>query len=137
MHFTTISSHFEVCSTHSTRYPFVFLFCAKPSRVSCRLSDCIYMYDELNNKLLKVVVVGGGVASLTAGQSLIHYGLKPVVLEGRNRVGGRALTISSHTSNSQEFQDLLYNGCVLTNRDYNVETRASSMHDCNILEQLV
>lgn len=39
-----------------------------------------------------VVVVGGGLAGLTVARELRHAGLEVVVLEARERLGGRAHT---------------------------------------------
>lgn len=41
----------------------------------------------------KVVVVGAGIAGLTAAYELLRAGHNPVILEGRTRVGGRIETI--------------------------------------------
>jgi len=43
----------------------------------------------------RVVIVGAGVAGLTAACELAAAGLQPVVLEGRARVGGRIHTLST------------------------------------------
>lgn len=40
----------------------------------------------------KVIVIGAGVAGLTAAQQLLRYGMEVIVLEARDRVGGRVST---------------------------------------------
>ena len=40
-----------------------------------------------------IVIVGAGVAGLSAGRSFIDQGLQPIVLEGRERIGGRIWTV--------------------------------------------
>jgi monoamine oxidase len=46
-----------------------------------------------NTSNMEIVVIGAGVAGLAAARELKRKGLKPVILEARNRVGGRVLTI--------------------------------------------
>jgi polyamine oxidase len=41
----------------------------------------------------RVVVVGAGIAGLTAANALTHAGVEVVVLEARDRIGGRLLTV--------------------------------------------
>lgn len=41
----------------------------------------------------RVVVVGAGLAGLTAANALVHAGVETIVLEARERVGGRAHTV--------------------------------------------
>src|SRR5262245_15024491 len=41
----------------------------------------------------RVVVLGGGLAGLTAAYRLMHQGYEVIVLEGQDRVGGRVLTV--------------------------------------------
>ena len=48
--------------------------------------------QKIKNSKKKVVVVGAGVSGLIAAQLLAKEGLEVVVLEGSNRVGGRAQT---------------------------------------------
>jgi monoamine oxidase len=40
-----------------------------------------------------IIVVGAGVAGLAAGRELLRAGLTPIVLEARDRIGGRILTV--------------------------------------------
>ena len=42
-----------------------------------------------------VIVIGAGAAGLAAAHDLKAAGRKPIVLEARNRIGGRAFTDSS------------------------------------------
>jgi monoamine oxidase len=49
--------------------------------------------EEERKGELRVAIVGGGVAGLTAAYRLQTQGLKPVVFEGANRWGGRMLTV--------------------------------------------
>ena len=41
----------------------------------------------------RVVVVGAGIAGLTAAKALAHGGVERVVLEARDRIGGRLHTV--------------------------------------------
>jgi monoamine oxidase len=45
-----------------------------------------------------IIVVGAGVAGLAAGRELLRARLAPIVLEARDRIGGRILTV--HDSKS-------------------------------------
>jgi monoamine oxidase len=45
------------------------------------------MTDE--SETLDVVVIGAGLAGLTAARQLIHAGLSCIILEARDRVGGK------------------------------------------------
>jgi monoamine oxidase len=49
------------------------------------------------NADVAVAVVGGGAAGLAAARHLHDLGISTLVLEARNRLGGRAWTISDHT----------------------------------------
>ena len=46
-----------------------------------------------------VIVIGGGFAGLTAARELRHAGLDVLLLEARERIGGRTMTteMSGHT----------------------------------------
>ncbi|XP_043266805.1 lysine-specific histone demethylase 1A [Venturia canescens] len=45
-----------------------------------------------NKKLGKVIVIGAGIAGLAAAQQMQQFGLEVIVLEARDRVGGRIAT---------------------------------------------
>ncbi len=55
-----------------------------------------------------VIVVGGGISGLTAAYELKKKspGLRLVVLEAQNRVGGRTLSVPLKSSNGTERWDL-------------------------------
>jgi len=64
---------------------------------------------EINNidpqykPTVDVVIVGTGIAGLVAARDCLSYGLSVLILEGRDRIGGRILTQSA----SELFQDQL------------------------------
>lgn len=41
----------------------------------------------------KVIIVGAGMAGLTAAELLLNAGHEPIILEAQHRVGGRILTL--------------------------------------------
>ena len=45
------------------------------------------------NKPKRVVIVGAGMAGLVAAYELLKAGHDPIILEGRQRVGGRVYTV--------------------------------------------
>lgn len=47
---------------------------------------------ELRKKKFKIVIVGAGISGLRAASVLERHGVDVVVLEGRNRIGGRIHT---------------------------------------------
>lgn len=47
-------------------------------------------------KLGKVIVIGAGIAGLTAAQQLQQFGMEVIVIEARDRVGGRIATFRKH-----------------------------------------
>ena len=51
------------------------------------------MHEDMDRHADRVIVVGAGAAGLTAARLLQHHGREVVVLEGRNRVGGRTSTV--------------------------------------------
>ncbi|KAK4768050.1 hypothetical protein SAY87_003191 [Trapa incisa] len=59
-----------------------------------------------------VVIIGAGLAGLAAARQLLSFGLKVVVLEGRNRPGGRVYT--QKMGNVGEFAAVDLGGSVIT-----------------------
>jgi monoamine oxidase len=49
---------------------------------------------------VEVVVIGAGAAGIAAARRLLAAGLSVVVLEARDRVGGRAVTVPSRATRS-------------------------------------
>lgn len=48
---------------------------------------------EFSDADVDIIVVGGGIAGLAAARTLLAFGLEVVVLEARNRIGGRLLSV--------------------------------------------
>ncbi len=46
----------------------------------------------MHNRFVDVIVIGAGVAGLTAARQLESEGFEVLILEARNRIGGRILT---------------------------------------------
>ena len=46
----------------------------------------------MNNNLIKVHIIGGGISGLVAAQVLESHGLSPVIIDANDRVGGRLKT---------------------------------------------
>ena len=64
----------------------------------------------MNINSLKVHIVGGGISGLIAANILEKYGVKPIILEASDRVGGRLKTdIINGYQLDQGFQVLLSN----------------------------
>jgi len=76
--------------------------------ISCDDKDMIYSANESgsseesdgndNNK--KVIIIGAGISGLVAGYDLTIAGYDVTILEARDRIGGRVLTIRSPFSNN-------------------------------------
>src|SRR3954454_11381665 len=47
---------------------------------------------------MDVIIIGAGIAGLAAANELATAGIKPLVLEARDRIGGRITTIYEQTS---------------------------------------
>ena len=61
-------------------------------------SDASDESDSNNNK--KVIIIGAGISGLVAGYDLTIAGYDVTILEARDRIGGRVLTIRSPFSNN-------------------------------------
>ena len=74
--------------------------------ISCDDNDMIESINEpdasdesdSNNK--KVIIIGAGISGLVAGYDLTIAGYDVTILEARDRIGGRVLTIRSPFSNN-------------------------------------
>ncbi|KAK1797566.1 hypothetical protein P4O66_000856 [Electrophorus voltai] len=51
--------------------------------------------DTMEANAYDVIVIGGGISGLSAAKLLMESGLNPVVLEARDRVGGRTYTVQN------------------------------------------
>ena len=56
--------------------------------------------DESDNNSKKVIIIGAGISGLVAGYELTIAGHNVTILESRDRIGGRVLTIRSPFSNN-------------------------------------
>ncbi len=79
-----------------------------------------------------IVVIGAGAAGIAAARSLRDAGRKPIVLEARNRIGGRAFTDTSLGPNYDAGAMFIHwaeraPGWVQIARDLDIKTAARSM----------
>lgn len=64
------------------------------SRKAALMTSNMYTPPLKNNKKPgRIIVIGAGLAGLTAARQLQRFGLEVIVLEARNRVGGRVVTV--------------------------------------------
>src|SRR5690242_3545150 len=68
---------------------------------------------------MTTVIVGAGLAGLTAAHALVRAGRRPIVLEARDRVGGRTFSVTDGFADGQHC-DL---GAELITADYTALTR--------------
>lgn len=62
------------------------------------LYSCNFRLQPIPSKKYgKVIVIGAGIAGLAAAQQLQQFGLEVIVLEARDRVGGRIATFRKGT----------------------------------------
>ncbi len=57
------------------------------------LNKCSFLQNDKNNNK-KIVIIGAGISGLTAASELINAGFEVIILEARNRIGGRIQTIN-------------------------------------------
>ncbi|EDO07359.1 vin containing amine oxidoreductase family protein [Babesia bovis T2Bo] len=81
-------------------------------------------FDNLVTREADVVVVGAGISGLAAASYLVSCGINVVVLEGRDRIGGRACT----TSFPPKYVDGVYLPKV------NIDLGANYFHCCNAIQ---
>ncbi|EKX73706.1 amine oxidase, flavin-containing family member protein [Theileria equi strain WA] len=94
----------------------------KPSPINVKFRGS---FVDLPTEVVDVLVVGAGIAGLTAANYLKTCGLSVCLVEARNRIGGRAFTSSFPTR-------ILPNGQVLD--EVSVDLGANYLHCCNILD---
>ncbi|GFE54178.1 amine flavin-containing family member protein [Babesia ovis] len=78
-------------------------------------------FDNLVKREADVVVIGAGIAGLAAASYLASCGVDVIVIEGRNRVGGRACTTS--------FPEKKIDGQLIP--AVNIDLGANYLHCCN------
>ena len=78
-----------------------------------------------------VAVIGAGAAGIAAARRLVERGLSVIVLEARERVGGRAVTVATDSGVSVDL------GCEwLHSADRNPLTRLAREHELQVIERL-
>ncbi|VDN01739.1 unnamed protein product [Thelazia callipaeda] len=114
----------EICDCH-TKDLFLYLrnkmlqmwHCYPQTEVTLKnvLEELSSPYDEpLNYPSRRVIVIGAGIAGITAAQQLKNLGLDVLLLEARPRIGGRVSTFmkslntisSNHSNEEQIFAEL-------------------------------
>ena len=84
-------------------------------------------------KAVDVVVLGAGMSGLTAGRELARAGLNVVLLEARDRVGGRMHTLSEPAPHGIEVGAQVVHGTRAATwdliREFGIETRPSPSQD--------
>ncbi|MGH7491129.1 MAG: flavin monoamine oxidase family protein [bacterium] len=77
----------------------------RPAMSLAQAGTTKFFSRQKTNRPKKVIIIGAGLAGLTAGYELTRAGHEVLILEARNRAGGRVLTVR------EPFADNLYAEC--------------------------